>query len=160
RTTIVSGTQLPFDTYDIGEADIAVDPMGNLHLTWSAAEKREGGSRRFCYQHSYDRGKTWSHPLRLEVDYFARVFPSRRDIHLVGFLTHLLSQDGGRSWRKVEPVIPLLSGGDTNFDAICLGETLFVAYLEADAERSQVYLKVTRWLGSREIDRRVLGKVP
>jgi hypothetical protein len=142
---------------DGGSVDLAVDRAGGLHLVWARGSRDTAET---FYQFSPDGGESWSNPtLITKGSVVGRIFACDSTLHIVSDLGihHFSSHDHGHSWSEREPLIGVVYGGADQFDGCCFGDTLLLAYLENDFRDSVACMKVARFSGDHEIDRRTIG---
>jgi hypothetical protein len=124
---------------EIPAIDFAIDDKEALHVVWRAVlsdgNRPSLGSDKIFYVRGDRGGATWSQPIlvgdnRLSDDCL-RILIGHDRLHILfgRKLRHFVSNDDGRSWRELAPLIPNEESRADRFDASVIGDSLIVTYL-------------------------------
>jgi hypothetical protein len=124
---------------EIPTIDFAVGDKESLHVVWRAVLSNSDSallnSDKIFYVRGDRGGAAWSQPIvagdnRLS-DSVLRILIGRDRLHILfgRKLRHLVSSDGGSSWRELTPLIPNEESRADVFDAVVADEGLIVTYL-------------------------------
>jgi hypothetical protein len=132
-----------------------------LHVIWNNGAQPQS---QLLHIRSDDRGRRWTRPTVIADGTWARLCVGPGRLHVLeGYrLRHFLSEDGGNSWTYQGELAPSEYGA-RGCDAVCLEDTLTVAYMAPEEEQQQgqnaMTLHLARWTPSSQVSDRVIGTV-
>jgi hypothetical protein len=106
----------------IVSADLALGDGQTMHVVWNAAVQKDPSMmprNTSYYVRSKDGGNNWTTPIVIDNSFGApRIVASGNHLHIVAgpWLNHFTSNDGGKSWSDLGPLMPKTVKGNVSCD--------------------------------------------